>query len=52
MTDRRDDVEFMKERLSEDPTEELLEQIASTVVNQMEDSFPELSLKSRPMHRF
>ena len=49
MTDRRDDVEFMKERLSEDPTEELLEQIASTVVNQMEDSFPELSLKSRPM---
>jgi len=49
MTDRRDDVEFMKERLSEDPTEEFLEQIASTVVNQMEDSFPELSLKSRPM---
>ena len=49
MTDRRDDVEFMKARLSEDPTEELLEQIASTVVNQMEDSFPELSLKSRPM---
>ena len=39
----------MKERLSEDPTEEFLEQIASTVVNQMEDSFPELSLKSRPM---
>jgi site-specific recombinase XerD len=49
MTDRRDDVEFMKERLSEDPTEEFLEQIASTVVNQMADSFPELSLKSRPM---
>lgn len=49
MTDRRDDVEFMKQRLSEDPTEEFLEQIASTVVDQMADSFPELSLKSRPM---
>jgi hypothetical protein len=49
MTDRRDDVEFVKERLSEDPTEEFLEQIASTVVDQMADSFPELSLKSRPM---
>jgi len=49
MADRRDDVEFMKERLSEDPTEEFLEQIASTVVDQMADSFPELSLKSRPM---
>jgi hypothetical protein len=50
MTDRRDDVEFVKQQLSEDPTEELLEQIASTVVNQMADSFPELSLKSRPMN--
>jgi len=49
MTDRREDVEFMKERLSEDPTDEFLEQIASTVVDQMADSFPELSLKSRPM---
>ena len=49
MTDRRDDVEFVKQQLSEDPTEEFLEQIASTVVNQMADSFPELSLKSRPM---
>lgn len=49
MTDRRDDVEFVKQRLSEDPTEEFVEQIASTVVDQMADSFPELSLKSRPM---
>jgi site-specific recombinase XerC len=49
MTDRRDDVEFVKQRLSEDPTEEFLEQIASTVVDQMADSFPELSLKSRSM---
>jgi site-specific recombinase XerC len=49
MTDRRDDVELIIERLSEDPTEEFLEQIASSVVNEMEESFPELSRKSRPM---
>lgn len=49
MPDHLDDVEFVKKRLSEDPTEEFLEQIASTVVDQMEDSFPELSLKSRSM---
>ncbi len=49
MPDRPDDVEILKERLSEDPTEEFLEQIASTVVDEIADSFPELSLKSRPM---
>jgi site-specific recombinase XerC len=49
MTDRHDDVEFIKQRLSEDPGEEFLEQIASAVVEQMADSFPELSSKSRPM---
>ncbi|MFP9191365.1 hypothetical protein ACLI4Q_06865 [Natrialbaceae archaeon A-CW1-1] len=49
MPDRLDDVEFLKQILSGDPSEELLEQIASTVVGHMADSFPELSLKSRPM---
>lgn len=49
MTDGRDDVEFLKQLLSEDPTEEVLEMIASTVVDKMENSFPELSVKSRPM---
>ena len=49
MTDHLDDVEFLKQHLSGDPPEELLEQIASTVVDHMADSFPELSLKSRPM---
>jgi hypothetical protein len=51
MTDRRD-VEILKELLSEDPTEELLEEIAASVVGEMEESFPELSLKSRPMDEF
>ena len=49
MTDRLDDEEFLKQRLSEDPSEEFLEAIASTVVDEMSESFPELSLKSRPM---
>jgi site-specific recombinase XerD len=49
MPDDLDDVEFLKQHLSGDPSEELLEQIASTVVDRMADSFPELSLKSRPM---
>jgi len=49
MPDPLDDVEFLKQHLSGDPPEELLEQIASTVVDHMADSFPELSLKSRPM---
>jgi site-specific recombinase XerD len=49
MPDNFDDVEFLKQHLSGDPSEELLEQIASTVVDRMADSFPELSLKSRPM---
>ncbi|APE95716.1 hypothetical protein [Halodesulfurarchaeum formicicum] len=49
MTDNLDDVEFLKQHLSGDPSEELLEQIASTVVDHIEDSFPELSLKSRSM---
>jgi integrase len=48
MTDRSE-VEILKQLLSEDPTEELLEEIASSVVDEMEESFPELSLKSRPM---
>lgn len=47
MSDREDDVELLKEHLSGDPDEELLGEIASTVVDQMADSFPELSLKSR-----
>jgi site-specific recombinase XerD len=49
MSERPTDVEVLKERLSEDPTEEFLEQIASTVVDEIEDAFPELSLKSRPI---
>ena len=49
MPDHLDDVEFLRQHLSGDPPEELLEQIASTVVDHMADSFPELSLKSRPM---
>lgn len=50
MTDRPDDEEFLKQRLSEDPSEEFLEAIASTVVDEMSESFPELSFKSRPMN--
>lgn len=49
MTNHSNDVETVKEMLSGDPSEEFLEQIASSVVDQMEDSFPELSLKSRPI---
>lgn len=49
MSDQADDVEILKERLSEDPSEDFLEQIASTVVDEIADSFPELSLKTRPM---
>ena len=49
MPDHLDDVEFLKQHLSGEPPEELLEEIASTVVDHMADSFPELSLKSRPM---
>ena len=49
MSDRPDDVEILKERLSEDPTDAFLERIASSVVDEIEDSFPELSLKARPM---
>ncbi|MFC6721587.1 site-specific integrase [Halobacteriaceae archaeon SHR40] len=49
MSNSPDDVEILKERLSEDPTEEFLEQIASTVVDEIADSFPELALKSRRM---
>ncbi|SEW00689.1 tyrosine-type recombinase/integrase [Halobacterium jilantaiense] len=49
MTDPVDDEEFLKQRLSEDPSEEFLEAIASTIVDEMSESFPELSLKSRPM---
>lgn len=49
MSDRQDDVEFLKQRLSDDPTEDFLEDIASTVVDEIADSFPEFSLKSRPM---
>lgn len=49
MSDRKDDVEIVRHHLSGDPSEELLEEIAATVVDQMADSFPELSLKSRPI---
>jgi hypothetical protein len=49
MSDSADDVEILKERLSEGPSEEFLEQVASTVVDEMAESFPELSLKTRPI---
>lgn len=49
MSDKIDEEELIIQRLSEDPSEELLEQIASSVVDQMEDSFPELTLNSRPV---
>ncbi|ERG91256.1 MAG: hypothetical protein J07HQW1_01290 [Haloquadratum walsbyi J07HQW1] len=49
MSERPTDVEILKERLSEDPSEEFLERIASTVVDEIAESFPELSLKVRPM---
>jgi site-specific recombinase XerD len=49
MTGPLDDAEYLKERLSGDPSDELLDEIASTVVDHMEDSFPELALKSRPI---
>ena len=49
MSDYPDKVAVLKERLSEDPTDEFLEEIASTVVDEIADSFPELSLKSRPV---
>lgn len=51
MTDRLDDMELLKQLLAEDPSEEFLEAIASTVVKEMSESFPELSLKSRPMEK-
>jgi len=45
MTDNADEVEEIKERLSNDSSDELLQSIASTIVDQMEQSFPELSFK-------
>jgi len=50
MTTHPDDEEIIKQRLSEDPSEEFLEAIASTVVDQISDSFPEMSLRSRPIN--
>jgi len=47
MSKRFDDVEFLKQHLSGDPSEELLDKIASTVVDEIAESFPELSSKSR-----
>ncbi|WP_137196664.1 hypothetical protein [Halalkalirubrum salinum] len=49
MSSRSNDVELLKERLSDNPTEEFIEAIASSVVSEMADSFPELSLKVRPV---
>lgn len=50
MSKRFDDVEFLKQHLSGDPSEELLDKIASTVVDEIAESFPELSSKSRPIN--
>ncbi|MFC6875469.1 hypothetical protein [Halobellus marinus] len=43
------DAEVLKQILSGDPSEELVEKVASAVVEEFEESFPELSLKSRPL---
>lgn len=49
MSSPSEDVETIKRRLSEDTSEEFLEQVASTIVDHISDSFPEISLKARPM---
>lgn len=49
MPDYPDDVEILKRRLSEDPSEEFLDRISSAVVDKIEESFPELSLDSQPI---
>jgi len=50
MTDQLSDIEQLKKLLADEPSDSLMELIASSVVDQMADSFPELSLKSRPMN--
>ncbi|MFY4812558.1 hypothetical protein ACOJIV_07560 [Haloarcula sp. AONF1] len=45
MTVEGREVEELKKRLSNDPSDEFLDSIASTLVSKMEDSFPELSFK-------
>lgn len=49
MSDNVTDEEILKEALSEDPSEELVEKVASAVVDEFEESFPELSRKNRPV---
>jgi site-specific recombinase XerC len=45
MTGETDEIKKIKEQLSNDPSDELLESLAATIVAEMEDSFPELSFK-------
>lgn len=49
MSNAPDDVEILKQRLSDDPDEDFLEQVASTVVDEIAESFPELTRKSRAL---
>lgn len=49
MPDRPDDVDWLKQRLADDPSDDVLEDIATTVVDEIADTFPEFALKSRPM---
>ncbi|QDX39512.1 hypothetical protein [Salarchaeum sp. JOR-1] len=49
MTDRPDIEEAVKERLSEDPSEEFIDEIASRVVDEMDESFSELGVKTRAL---
>jgi site-specific recombinase XerC len=49
MSDSQRDAERLKQRLSEDPSEEFIERIASLLADEIATSFPELSQKSRPM---
>jgi site-specific recombinase XerC len=49
MSDHVTDEQILKEALSGDPSEELVEKVASAVVDEFEESFPELSRKNRPV---
>jgi len=50
MSDDINDIELVRQLLSDNPSEDLLDQIASTVVNEMSDSFPELTLNSKRLN--
>lgn len=49
MSDSSDKADKIKKVLSEDPSEAVLDQVASAVVDELTDSIPELSLESKPV---